>query len=73
MDVTAKMFSGEVVCLYLVYVVYCLVLECFAVFISTMSIGAWLVASDVRRVSGMYVARRLLDMLLTAEAFTSVV
>ena len=42
-------------------------------FISTMPIGAWLVASSVGRVSSMYVAGRLLDMLLTAEAFTSVV
>ena len=38
-----------------------------------MSIGAWLVASGVTRVSGMCVAGRLLDMLLTAEAFTSLV
>ena len=41
--------------------------------ISTMSIEAWLVASGEGRVSGMCVAGRLLDMLLTSEAFTTVV
>ena len=34
--------------------------------------GAWLVVSDVGRVSGMCVADRLLKVVLTAEAFTRV-
>ncbi len=40
--------------------------------ISTMSIGAFLVASGVGRLLGMSVAGRLLAMVLPAEAFTSI-